>query len=138
MPERRLVTAFGPSGQNRGPSVLTLSIRNQAMQRSSPSIAALAAALAAAPAKAQIELANPEKSLIGAIEPQSGEGGARQFRYAPLSSGLEIVRKTLGQHQIATVQTTAIDQVAGIVNLTTVLAHSSGEWIASDWPVCPI
>jgi hypothetical protein len=104
------------------------------MQRSSPSIAALATALA----KAQIELANPEKSLIGTIEPQGGEGGARQFRYAPLSSGLEIVRKALGQHEIATVQTTAIDQAAGIVNLTTVLAHSSGEWIASDWPVCPI
>ena len=104
------------------------------MQRSSPSIAALATALA----KAQIELTNPEKSLIGAIEPQRGQGGARQFRYAPLSSGLEIVRKTLGQHEIATVQTTAIDQAAGIINLTTVLAHSSGEWIASDWPVCPI
>ena len=104
------------------------------MQRSSSSIAALATALA----KAQIELTNPEKSMIGTIEPQRGEGGARQFRYAPLSSGLEIVRKTLGQHEIATVQTTAIDQAAGIVNLTTVLAHSSGEWIASDWPVCPI
>jgi hypothetical protein len=104
------------------------------MQRSSPSIAALATALA----KAQIELTNPEKSLIGTIEPQRGEGGARQFRYAPLSSGLEIVRKTLGQHEIATVQTTAIDQAAGVVNLTTVLAHSSGEWIASDWPVCAV
>jgi ERF superfamily len=104
------------------------------MQRSSPSIAALATALA----KAQIELTNPEKSLIGTIEPQDGEGSARLFRYAPLSSGLEIVRKTLGQHEIATVQTTAIDQAAGVVNLTTVLAHSSGEWIASDWPVCPI
>src|ERR1700751_4353358 len=104
------------------------------MQRSSPSIAALATALA----KAQIELANPEKSLPGTIEPQGGEAGARQFRYAPLSSGLEIVRKTLGQHEIATVQTTAVDQASGIVNLTTLLAHSSGEWIASDWPVCPI
>ena len=104
------------------------------MQRSSPSIAALATALA----KAQIELANPEKSLTGTIGPQDGEGAARQFRYAPLSSGLEIVRKTLGQHEIATVQTTAVDQASGIVNLTTVLAHSSGEWIASDWPVCPI
>jgi len=104
------------------------------MQRSSPSIAALATALA----KAQIELANPEKSLVGTIEPESGEGGARHFRYAPLASGLEIVRKTLGHHEIATVQTTAIDQAAGVVNLTTVLAHSSGEWIASDWPVCPI
>ncbi len=35
-------------------------------------------------------------------------------------------------------QTTAIDQTAGMVNLTTTLAHASGEWIASDWPVCPI
>ena len=65
------------------------------MQRSSPSIAALATALA----KAQIELANPEKSLTGTIEGRGGERGARQFRYAPLSSGLEIVRKTLGQHR---------------------------------------
>src|SRR5690242_5348714 len=110
------------------------------MQRSSPSIAALATALA----KAQIALANPEKSLVGTIESQGdqrahgGHGGARQFRYASLSSGLQIVRKTLGQHEIATVQTTAIDQASGIINLTTVLAHSSGEWIASDWPVCAI
>ena len=104
------------------------------MQRTSNSIASLAAALA----KAQIELANPEKSLVGTIEPATGEGSARLFRYASLSSGLEIVRKTLGQHEIATVQTTAIDQTAGIVNLTTVLAHASGEWIASDWPVCEI
>ena len=55
-----------------------------------------------------------------------------------MSSGLDIVRKTLGQHEIATVQTTAIDQTAGLVNLTTVLAHASGEWVASDWPVCAI
>src|SRR6516225_9870185 len=133
MPRKRSVTAFGRSVPKPAPSVL-ISLRIRAMQRSSPSIAALATALA----KAQIELTNPEKSLVGTIEPRRGEGGARQFRYAPLSGGLEIVRKTLGQHEIATVQTTAIDQAAGIVNLTTVLAHSSGEWIASDWPVCPI
>ena len=65
-------------------------------------------------------------------------GAERLFRYASLSSGLDIVRKTLGQHEIATVQTTAIDQAAGTVNLTTVLAHASGEWISSDWPVCAI
>src|SRR5690242_14052310 len=134
MPRRQLATAFGPSAPNPAPSVLIFLLRRRAMQRSSASIAALASALA----KAQIQLTNPEKSLVGTIEPQRGEGSARQFRYAPLSSGLEIVRKTLGQHEIATVQTTAIDQAAGIVNLTTVLAHSSGEWIASDWPVCPI
>ncbi len=102
------------------------------MHRSSPSIASLAAALA----KAQAELVNPEKSLVRTIR----DAGAteRSFRYASLSSGLDIVRKTLGQHEIATVQTTAIDQSTGTVNLTTVLAHASGEWIASDWPVCAI
>ncbi len=104
------------------------------MHRSSPSIASLAAALA----KSQAELVNPEKSLVATIRSETGRGAEQTFRYAPLSSGLDIVRKTLGQHEIATVQTTAIDQSAGTVNLTTVLAHSSGEWIASDWPVCAI
>src|ERR1700693_2874665 len=65
-------------------------------------------------------------------------GTEQTFRYAPLSSGLDIVRKVLGQHEIATIQTSSIDQAAGIINLTTVLAHASGEWIASDWPVCAI
>jgi ERF superfamily len=104
------------------------------VQWSSPSIGSLAGALA----KAQAELVNPEKSLAATIRPEGAGGAEQTFRYAPLSSGLEIVRKTLGQHEIATVQTTAIDQVTGIVNLTTVLAHSSGEWIASDWPVCAV
>jgi ERF superfamily len=102
------------------------------MQRSSESIAKLAAALA----KAQPELINPEKSLVGSIRSDGPSGAERPFRYAPLSSGLDIVRKTLGEHEIAVMQTTAIDQTAGIVKLTTMLAHSSGEWIASDWPVC--
>jgi hypothetical protein len=94
--------------------------------------------LAAALAKAQGELVNPEKSLIATIRVDRRGGAEQTFRYAPLSSGLDIVRKVLGQHEIATVQTTSIDQTAGMVNLTTVLAHSSGEWIASDWPVCAI
>jgi len=104
------------------------------MHRSSESIASLAGALA----KAQAELVNPEKSLVATVRPQSRGEVERSFRYAPLASGLDIVRKTLGQHEIATVQATAIDQTAGMVNLTTVLAHASGEWISSDWPVCSI
>ena len=102
------------------------------MQQSSSSIGNLAAALA----KAQVELVNPEKSMVATIL-ADGKGAAEQiFRYAPLSSGLDIVRKTLGRHEIATVQATAIDHPAGIINVTTTLAHSSGEWISSDWPVC--
>jgi len=104
------------------------------MPRSSESVAALASALA----KAQAELINPEKSLTATIRTGRPGDSERSFRYAPLSSGLDIVRKTLGQHEIATLQITAIDQTAGMVNLTTTLAHASGEWIASDWPVCPI
>ena len=64
------------------------------MQRSSPSIGALAAALA----KAQGELVNPEKSLVAIIRGEGPKGTEQTFRYAPLSSGLEIVRKVLGQH----------------------------------------
>jgi len=96
------------------------------------------AALATALAKAQGELVNPEKSLTATVRSEGRVTSEQTFRYAPLSSGLDIVRKTLGRHEIATVQTTAIDHAAGIVNLTTVLAHTSGEWIASDWPVCRI
>jgi hypothetical protein len=103
------------------------------MQRSSEAIGTIAAALA----KAQLELTNPEKSLTGTL-PGMTPAGDRIFRYAPLSSGLDLVRKTLGRHEIATVQTTAIDDSAGLVRLTTVLAHSSGEWVSSEWPVCPV
>ena len=97
------------------------------MQRSSPSIAALATALA----KAQIELANPEKSLTGTIEPQAGQGGARQFRYVrrcrsgPARScarpwvNTKSRRCRLPRWSI---------RLPGIVNLTTILAHASGEW----------
>ena len=104
------------------------------MHRSSPSIASLAAALA----KAQAELVNPEKSLVATIASGHRGGPEQSFRYAPLSSGLDIVRKTLGRHEIATVQATAIDHAVGLVNVATTLAHSSGEWISSDWPVCSL
>jgi len=104
------------------------------MQQSSDTIGTIAAALA----KAQAQLVNPEKSLTGIIRADASGATERSFRYAPLSSGLDIVRKTLSQHEIATVQTTSIDETAGIVRLSTVLAHASGEWIASDWPVCAI
>ena len=103
------------------------------MQQSSSSIGALAAALA----KAQIDLVNPEKSMTATIRSNERGGAEQVFHYAPLSSGLEILRKTLGEHEIAIVQATAVDQPAGLVNLTTTLFHSSGEWVRSTWPVLP-
>jgi hypothetical protein len=104
------------------------------MQRSSDSIGAIAGALA----KAQIELQNPEKSLTATIRSPFPREHDQSFRYASLSSGLDLVRKSLGRHEIATVQTTSIDDAAGLIRLTTTLAHSSGEWVSSDWPVCSI
>jgi hypothetical protein len=104
------------------------------VQHSSETIGAIAAALA----KAQAQLINPEKSLVATIRSHDASGSERSFRYAPLSTGLDIVRKTLSQHEIAAIQSTSIDESAGIVRLSTVLAHASGEWIASDWPVCAI
>src|SRR5437016_9862192 len=104
------------------------------MYHSSDTIATIAAALA----KAQVELTNPEKSLVATIRSPFPREADRTFRYAPLSSGLDIVRKSLGRHEIATIQATGIDKEAGLLRLTTVLAHSSGEWISSEWPVCQI
>src|SRR3982074_1861629 len=104
------------------------------MHRSSESIGTIAGALA----KAQAELSNPEKSLTATIRSPFPREADRTFRYASLSSGLDIVRKALGKHEIATVQTTAIDKDSGFIQLTTVLAHSSGEWVSSDWRVCPV
>src|SRR6202030_3464936 len=102
------------------------------MHRSSESIGTIAGALA----KAQAELTNPEKSLTATIRSPFPREDDRTVRYASLTSGLDIVCKALGKYEIATVQTTAIDE-AGLIRLTTVLAHSSGEWVSSDWPVCP-
>src|ERR1700730_16631538 len=86
------------------------------MHRSSETIGAIATALA----KAQAELTNPEKSMNATIRSPFPREQDRTFRYAPLSSGLDI------------------DKEAGLIRLTTILAHSSGEWISSEWPVCPI
>jgi hypothetical protein len=104
------------------------------MHRCSETIGAIAAALA----KAQGELTNPEKSLVATIRSPFAREADHSFRYASLASGLDIVRKSLGCHEIATIQTTAIDNDSGQIRLTTLLAHASGEWISSDWPVCPI
>src|SRR6202163_2195493 len=133
MPRRQWGTASGRSGQNQARSASIWSKWRPAMHRSSESIAAIATALA----KAQTELSNPEKAMVGTVY-NSRTDAPQSFRYASLSSGLDIVRKTLGGQQIAIAQTTDIDRANGTVNLTTILLHTSGEWISSDWPVCQL
>src|SRR3954469_4832727 len=126
--------ACGPSAPARARSASRSRVGRLVMHRTSQSIGAIAAALA----RAQAELANPEKSCAATIPSPVPGGAERSFRYAPLAKGLEIVRQSLGRHEVATVQTTAIDQEAGLIRLTTVLAHASGEWLSSEWPVCPV
>src|SRR5436305_14870391 len=127
--------ASAVSAPNPARSALSCWSRRLRMHRSSASIAAIASALA----KAQGVLVNPEKTMTATIRDDRREQGTeRSFRYAPLSAGLALARKALGQHEIALVQPTAIDEASRTVRLNSVLAHSSGEWIASDWPVCPM
>jgi hypothetical protein len=102
------------------------------MSPRSDSIAQLAAALA----KAQIELVNPTKTLTGVIDRWGSGGEGQSYRYAPLSAGLEIVRKTLCKHELAVIQTTHVDWDVEMVMLTTTLAHGSGEFMSASWPVC--
>ena len=118
--------AFALGAPNPGLSALRSFNRNQNMQQSSDSIGAIASALA----KAQSELTNPEKSLVATIRSPFPREGEKTFRYAPLSTGLDIVRKALGKYEIAIVQTTGIDRDAGLVHLRTVLAHSSAGMIS--------
>src|ERR1700687_3010172 len=130
MPKKRWATASGRSAQNQARSVSISSRWRPPIHRSSESVAAIATALA----KAQTELSNPEKAMVGTVYNVRSDS-PHSFRYASLSSGLDIVRKTLGGQQIAIAQTTDIDRANGMVNLTTLLLHTSGEWISSDWPV---
>src|ERR1700740_2425948 len=125
-PKKPLDTVCVRSAPN--PAQSASSFWRSTMHRSSETIGAIATALA----KAQAELSNPEKSLTATIPARNGQP---TFRYASLASGLDIVRKCLGQHEIAVMQTTAVDQ--GQITLTTLLVHASGEWVSSLWPVCP-
>src|ERR1700680_2419248 len=133
MPRKQWATVSGPNAQNQVRSASISSRWRLPMHRSSESVAAIATALA----KAQTELSNPEKAMVGTVYNNRSES-PQSFRYASLSSGLDIVRKALGGHQSASAQTTDIDRASGTVNLTTLLLHTSGEWISSDWPVCQV
>src|SRR5258705_7933689 len=125
--------ASGQSVRGRARSASISSRWRLPMHRSSESVAAIATALA----KAQTELSNPEKAMVGTVYTNRSDS-PQSFRYASLSSGLDIVRKALGGQQIAIAQTTNNDRANGMVNLTTTLLHTSGEWISSDWPVCQL
>ena len=79
------------------------------MQRTSENIGTIAAALA----KALAELTNPEKLLVATIQPDGSGAAERTFRYAPLSSGLEIAQD-LGPARDRHLQTTSATDTSGL------------------------
>src|SRR5437660_11081519 len=117
MLKKRSATASRPSVRNQVPSVLMYSRWGPIMHLSSERIGAIAAALA----KAQAELTNPEKTLTATIRSPFPREEDRTFRYASLASGLDMVRNTLSQQEIATVQSTRTEVNTGQIHLTTLL-----------------
>src|ERR1700731_1750476 len=103
------------------------------MHRSSDAIGNISGALAKAQAERRIQR---NRSLLSSGPPSPGKPTAPSAM--PRCRAVWIFRKSLGRHEIATIQSTEIDKEAGLLRLTTILAHSSGEWISSEWPVCPI
>lgn len=81
-------------------------------------------AVSAALAKAQGQIENPSKS---ALNPHF------KSQYADLSAGLNAIRAALSANNLAVVQTTRMRD--DMLMLHTMLAHGSGQWIASEWPV---
>src|SRR3954454_22130092 len=139
MPGKLSATASGPSARSPAPSAsrcwparLRLPRWEATLRSCSESIAQLASALA----KAQTELVNPAKTLTGVIDRWGSGNEGQSYRYAPLSAGLDIVRKTLCKHELAIIQATHVDEGSSTVLLTTTLAHGSGEWVSACWPVC--
>src|SRR3954464_175553 len=125
MPGKRLAMASAPSAPKPAPSALIRSRwRASMLHQASEHIGAIAAALA----RAQAELTNPEKTLTAQIRSPFLRDDDRMFGAAPLPSGLDSGRKTLSQQEIATIQTTRIETATGTIQLTTLLAHASGEW----------
>ena len=92
----------------------------------SPNIGNLAAALA----KAQGGFTFAAKTSEA---PTFEKGGNRAGRrtYADLAAVLDAVRKGLAENELAIIQTPFSRQDGGVL-LRTTLAHSSGEWIASE------
>ena len=76
-------------------------------------------------AKAQGEIKNPAKD---------SKNPHFNSAYADLAGGLNAVRAALSSNGIAVLQATSMD--GEIMMLETKLAHTSGQWVSSHYPVC--
>jgi hypothetical protein len=82
--------------------------------------------LAAALAKAQAEIQPPTKGKTAKL-------GTYGYNYADLADVIASYKAPLSKHGLAVTQTTRVDE--GHMVLVTSLLHSSGQWIASEYPL---
>ena len=104
------------------------------MQRSSELIGAIASALA----KAQSELINPEKSLIANIRSPFPRESERTFAMHRFRPGWILSARRWASTRSRPCRQPRSTKMPASFSSTTVLAHSSGEWVSSDWSVCPV
>ena len=95
----------------------------------SPNIGNLAAALAKAQGGFTFAAKTSEAPVFNGKDSGGGQRGKRT--YADLAAVLDAVRKGLAENELAIIQTPFSRQDGGVL-LRTTLAHSSGEWIASE------
>ena len=108
--------------------------RRPAMQRSSTSIGALAggAGQGAVGDREPGEVADGHHSSRPSRGRAAGHFGMRRCRPAWTWSGSAwaSMRSPRCRRPPST--------LTGLIRLTTTLVHASGEWVSSDWPVCPV
>lgn len=87
-------------------------------------------ALIVARAKASAAIKAIVKDKKAKVESRREGGRSYEYAYADLADVIEAVEEALSSHELAVIQTTQ-ERARGAF-LVTVLAHGSGEWIASE------
>jgi hypothetical protein len=91
--------------------------------------------LAAAMAKAQPAFETASKDHKAKVETRTG--GSYEFNYADFAAYLEVCRKPLGEHGLSFIQE-AVTKPQNEVAVTTLLMHTSGQWIETDPLTLPL
>jgi hypothetical protein len=97
----------------------------------SPSCREVCTALAAA----QGEFEVPKRTKEAAVRGQTKTGGSYdyKYKYAPLEEIISAVKDSLAKHGLFRQQ--YLVTKGGVPVIRTIIWHSSGEWIASDYPI---
>lgn len=101
---------------------------NESQEYKNPRQSSTIGELASALAKAQGE-------IKGAVKNE--DNPFFKSKYADLSQVMDACREPFSKNGIAYTQLVNVDD-SGVIVLETLLMHSSGEWIASKYPILPV